>query len=526
MKTEMSTVKGSLTEVEVRKREYLKSARPRVYEKVINYAAKAMRGESIAILQFQYDYRCNFHCKHCCISKMKQHRRHFTLDDVRELSRQADELGLAHVTITGGEPLIFHDLDLLVEAIDPNKFYIAIDSNGWFLDDKKARHLKSIGIEKVHLSLDSISPKEHDDFRRKPGSHARVLKAIDASLNAELSVLLNTVVTKQRAYSQEFIDFLEFTEKLGVGVVLMLAKLAGEWEGHSDVILTQEDLIHVREFEKRYNAFTHLVSTYGLDLGCIAVKRMVSITRYGDVMPCPWIHVSIGNVFEEPLKHILERGMNIRFLDSVRRRVWEASRENSWIIIYASLREGNLRYAIRKSSSTRIISNEKNGLQMLISIVTPCYNEEENLEMLCRSVREVFARIGKYEYEHIIIDNDSTDSSQAILRHLAASDHRIKVIINSRNFGCTRSPHHALLQASGDAVITMVADFQDPPDMIALFLERWEAGYKIVLGVKRESDESHFILMMRRLYYHLIGRLSELPLVKNFTGLAYTTAVL
>lgn len=304
---------SGLNETERKKREALKHTKSCVYEKVINYAERIKRGESIAIIQFQYDYRCNFRCQHCCTSKMDKDKRHFTIEDVRELSRQADELGLAHFTITGGEPLLFPDLDELVAAIDPNKFFIAVDSNCWLLDENKAKHLKSIGVEKVHLSLDSISAAEHDAFRRKPGSHARVLKAIDASLGAGLSVLLNTVVTKQRAYSQEFIDFLEFTTKLGVGVVMMLAKPTGSWEGKKDVLLNADDLAHVRTLEKKYNAFTHLVPAYGLDLGCIAVKRMVSITRYGEVMPCPWIHISIGNVFNEPLKDILERGMNIKF---------------------------------------------------------------------------------------------------------------------------------------------------------------------------------------------------------------------
>ena len=177
----MSCVQGDLNEIEKKKREALKLTKPHVYEKVMNYAEKIKRGESIAILQFQYDYRCNFRCEHCCTSRMEKKKRHFTIEDVRELSRQADELGLAHFTITGGEPLLFPDLDDLVKALDPQKFFIAMDSNGWLLDEAKAKHLKSIGIEKVHLSLDSISAAEHDSFRRKPGSHERVLKAIDAS---------------------------------------------------------------------------------------------------------------------------------------------------------------------------------------------------------------------------------------------------------------------------------------------------------------------------------------------------------
>jgi MoaA/NifB/PqqE/SkfB family radical SAM enzyme len=336
----MECADTGLNEQERKKRAALRLAKPRVYEKVMNYAAKIKRGESIAIIQFQYDYRCNFRCEHCCTSKMDKNTRHFTIPDVRELSRQADELGLAHFTITGGEPLIFPDLDDLVAALDPDKFFIAVDSNGWFLDEKKARHLKSIGVEKVHLSLDSLSAEVHDAFRRKPGSHARVLKAIDASLKAGLAVLLNTVVTKQRAYSQEFIDFLEFTtKKLKVPVVMMLAKPTGSWEGNKAVLLNSADLAHVRTLEKKYDVFTHLVPAYGLDLGCIAVKRMVSLTRYGEVMPCPWIHISIGNFFNEPLKDILARGMSIKFVGQ-RQDTGLGSVEGEYMSDYLSKMDG------------------------------------------------------------------------------------------------------------------------------------------------------------------------------------------
>ena len=93
----------------------------------------------------------------------------------------------------------------------------------------------------------------------------------------------------------------------------MFAKAAGSWEGNHSVLLDEADLAYVQNLEKHYNVFTHLTPAYGLDLGCIAVKRMVSITKYGDVMPCPWIHIALGNFFDEPLKDILERGMNIKY---------------------------------------------------------------------------------------------------------------------------------------------------------------------------------------------------------------------
>lgn len=306
---------AELSVAELNKRNQLKNEKPHVYEKIMKYGEKVARGESIAIIQFQYNYKCNFRCDHCSVKQFqgKNKKRSFTLDDVRELSRQADEMGLANIVITGGEPLVFKDFDALVEAIDPQKFYITSDTNGWLLDAVKAKHLKSIGVDKIQLSLDSLTPEEHDAFRHAPGSHERALGAIDAALNAGLNIILSTVVTHQRIRTQEFIDYLEFAKSKGIGTFVTYAKPVGAWEGNFDALVTKEDMAYMRGLEQKYNVFTHLTPSYGMDLGCIAVKRMISITQYGDVMPCPYIHVSLGNVFEEPLKDIVERGMKIKW---------------------------------------------------------------------------------------------------------------------------------------------------------------------------------------------------------------------
>ncbi len=304
-----------LSDAEKGKRSTLEKEKPYVYEKIMKYDDKVKRGESVAILQFQYDYTCNFHCEHCCITKLRREKgpRSFTIPDVRELSRQADEMGLAHLVITGGEPLVFPDFDDIVKAVDPQKFYITSDTNGWFLDAERAKHLKSIGVDKIQLSLDSLSATEHDAFRRKKGSHERCLRAIDAAQKAGLNIIIQTVVTKQRVRSEEFVKFLEFLNGKGVGVFVTYAKPVGDWEGNFDVLVSRDDMDYMRGLEQKYNVFTHLTPGYGLDFGCIAVKRMVSITKYGDVMPCPYIHCSLGNFFKEPLKNIIERGLNIRY---------------------------------------------------------------------------------------------------------------------------------------------------------------------------------------------------------------------
>ena len=153
-----------------------------------------------------------------------------------------------------------------------------------------------------------------------------------------------------------------------------------------------------------------------------------------------------------------------------------------------------------------------------ISIVTPCYNEEDNVQALYQAVKDVFASLPAYSYEHIFIDNASQDKTVSLLKQIAANDKNVKVIANTRNFGHIRSPYHALLQARGDAAILLVADFQDPVSMIAEFLQKWEQGYKVVLGVKTQAAESAMMFAIRKLYYNLIGRLSDVKLTKNNTG--------
>jgi sulfatase maturation enzyme AslB (radical SAM superfamily) len=152
---------------------WLQQHKPRVYEKMMQYPEKLARGEGIPIIQFQYDYLCNFDCEHCCIDKFyvpktwekASGRRKFELEDVRRLSKEADEYGLANFVITGGEPLLLKEFDQLVEAIDPSKFFIACDSNAWFLDRKRVKHLKSIGVDKMQLSLDGVDAESHDKTR-------------------------------------------------------------------------------------------------------------------------------------------------------------------------------------------------------------------------------------------------------------------------------------------------------------------------------------------------------------------------
>ncbi len=153
-----------------------------------------------------------------------------------------------------------------------------------------------------------------------------------------------------------------------------------------------------------------------------------------------------------------------------------------------------------------------------ISIVTSCLNEEGNVVELYHRIRAQFeGRIG-YEFEHIFLDNGSTDNTVKEIKILAAADTRVKLIVNTRNFGPIRSILHGLYQASGDAVIAMASDLQDPPELISEFISHWEAGYLISIGVKPTSRETWTMTLIRKTYYRLLARISEVPLIHDFTG--------
>jgi polyisoprenyl-phosphate glycosyltransferase len=157
-------------------------------------------------------------------------------------------------------------------------------------------------------------------------------------------------------------------------------------------------------------------------------------------------------------------------------------------------------------------------IMTLISIITPCYNEEENIKDIYSQVKSIVEEIGKYSYEHIFIDNASGDSTLSILKKIAESDNNVKIIVNTRNFGHIRSPYHAIFQAKGDAIISVSSDLQDPPALIIDFIKKWEEGFKIVVGVKSKSEENRIMFGIRKLYYNLIEKYSSTQQIKNFTG--------
>ncbi len=153
-----------------------------------------------------------------------------------------------------------------------------------------------------------------------------------------------------------------------------------------------------------------------------------------------------------------------------------------------------------------------------LTILTPSFNEEAGISECYERVRDVMACLPGYAYEHLFIDNASTDRTVVILKEIAAADRRVKIIVNSRNFGHTRSPHHGMLQMTGDAFIPVLADLQTPAELIPAFVAKWEQGFKMVVAVRRSMQEGFFLRLARHAFYRLIARLSHIEQIRNFMG--------
>ena len=155
----------------------------------------------------------------------------------------------------------------------------------------------------------------------------------------------------------------------------------------------------------------------------------------------------------------------------------------------------------------------------LISIVTPCFNEDENVVEVYLQVKKIIEnQLSEYIYEHIFIDNASTDNTAELLKDIAKIDKNVKIIINSRNFGHIRSPVYGMMQAKGDIVISLVADLQDPPEMIIDFIKAYEEGYNIVLAIKSSSKENSLMFKVRKIYYNILKKISDTEIYENYTG--------
>lgn len=289
--------------------------KPDVLRKMAAYVRKVRKGQyALQLMELNYNNRCNFACEHCFSRFLSvPGGRRFTPEDVRALADQAHALGVWQWHLQGGEPLFWPDLDEVVRAIGPERFHIMITTNGSLMTRDNALRLAGLGVDKISVSLDSIDPGEHDAFRHMEGSHQQALAALAHAKQAGLQVNVNTVITRQNVRSQGLLDIIRLAEDNGYTMLLVAATPSGAWAGRRDMLLRPEDSEHVLALKKDHPVIHRdLYPLFGVEWGCRTMNGLVYVTENGDLLSCPFIHIAIGNVFEEPLADILARGWRVR----------------------------------------------------------------------------------------------------------------------------------------------------------------------------------------------------------------------
>jgi MoaA/NifB/PqqE/SkfB family radical SAM enzyme len=299
-------------ELERSKREKLIREKPQVFEKIRKIEERHNQGTATPIIDIAYSYVCNLRCKHCTASRFVRKERRLTPFDIRKISDDAHALGLCQFCLSGGEPLVFKDLDQVILALQPDKFHLAMSTNGHFLTPEVAKHLKLIGLDKVKISLDDFDEKRHNENRNSDGAYR---KAIDAMFNAKaagLSVVIQTVVTHQNCQTDRLMQMAQFAQQHGFTIDVLIARATGAWEGRHEVLIDESDAEFLRKAHEQYPVLHRdTFPSYGMDKGCGCVDSTLHITQYGDVLPCVYVHISIGNIFEESLDDIIKRGQSI-----------------------------------------------------------------------------------------------------------------------------------------------------------------------------------------------------------------------
>ena len=298
-------------EIEDARRAKLHREKPAVYEKIIKIAERHEQGIATPIIDIAYNYVCNLKCRHCTAARFVKKERKLTPSDLKRLSDEAHALGLCQFCISGGEPLIFQDLEGVIAALQPDKFHLTMSTNGHFMTPEIALHLKAIGLDKVKISLDDFH--NENDCSKTKESHQKAKHAMFNAKAAGLSVVVQTVITHQNCQSPLTVEYAKFAQENDFSFDVLIARATGTWEGNHDVLITEEDADFLWKLHEQYPALHRdTFPSYGISKGCNCVKASLHLTKYGDILPCAWIHISIGNIFDESLADIIKRGQSIK----------------------------------------------------------------------------------------------------------------------------------------------------------------------------------------------------------------------
>lgn len=293
--------------------------RPRKPQLVLRLAGAVARSYVLHRPPLRYvdmalDFACNLRCEHCFATALKSPGRpKMQLSDYARVAEECMALGAVNFSFQGGEPLLFDRLGEVIQVCQPQRNVISVTTNGTLLTQERVAELKGMGVDILTVSLDSAIPEEHDRFRGVSGAHRETMSGISRALREGLRVTLGTVVTHQTLRSEGIRELVELAQRLRVLLYLIFPVPAGRWADNTEVSLTCDDLAYIDQLTRR-SAYirTDFEANLG-GYGCGAAKEILYLTPYGDVLACPFLHISFGNVLEEPVEDIRSRALQIPY---------------------------------------------------------------------------------------------------------------------------------------------------------------------------------------------------------------------
>jgi Fe-S oxidoreductase len=277
-------------------------------------------GTNLRVLELVYSNACNFKCEHCSTRAPLGENADvlMPLDKVAELADEAHELGIVEWNMHGGE-LLTNKARLLelIRAIKPERFYVFLTSNGFLLTKETAEELAEAGVNRVSISIDSFNPKVHDAFRGVEGAYAHAMQALEYVKEAGMDPFMNITVGHFNAFSEDVENLCRYSYEHGYKTFINIAIPSGNWQGHLDVVVDDRDRAHLMELRKKYgNIHRDLWNPFDKEnegvLGCQTMSKLY-VTPSGDIFPCSFMHISLGNVYKQKLKDIIDYGYSIRY---------------------------------------------------------------------------------------------------------------------------------------------------------------------------------------------------------------------
>jgi len=455
-----------------------------------------LRQNVLRTVDLAVTYDCHYKCEYCSAFFLKRDKPVLTVEEIMDIWQQALKLGAIHVNLTGGEPLArdIDELCAIIRNMSPKSTLISLVTNSLLVTREKLAKLKEAGLDTLQLSIESMNPEKNDRLRGVEGVFAKTMQALKYAEELGLNICLSAVLCHDNR--EDIAELLKFAKKEDVFLLLNPASSVGHWQGRYDKKMVQDDIAVFEKFMRDRYIRNDTSFNFTGKRGCPGGTERIHITAYGDVMTCPLVQVSYGNVTKEPLGSIFDRMNAAPFLKKYNKLCKQAFDKDYYEKIckpaediqnppLSIFEHPNIEV---KGEKTEIKKEVNVKTKMTLSVIIPCYNEKE-------TITEVIKRINALDgagenREIVVVDDGSTDGTGYMLKDLRKK-FQFKLVEHEKNFGKSQAIKSALNFVSGDYVIIQDADLEyHPKDYQKLLDCVLENNAEVVYGSRRLNPKN------------------------------------